>query len=250
MSAHIANAPAEGITAASTATQGVASADAAAMGPAMAKDVKVIEFYGRQPRRVNVDDLYNMVEELHLNTQQEDHNGWDCATCEALYEDCHVRRMVLRSIAGAAKHLLADYTRSSPRDVATLAAGLERIHSRIQQLRVTEVRRRQPEPEPESQPEEGESDEEEEDVPESDEEGESDEEEAPVWCPSRLKVTELTDDSPSVQEKEDSCCVCLEEYVAGEQVAQLPCQHILHHNCAKRWLNTRASCPMCRRAVL
>ncbi|PIA16852.1 hypothetical protein COEREDRAFT_80909 [Coemansia reversa NRRL 1564] len=45
---------------------------------------------------------------------------------------------------------------------------------------------------------------------------------------------------------EENCAVCLEDFVAGEQVRKLPCQHYFHIVCIDPWLMKRAAtCPLC-----
>ncbi|KAI5785005.1 hypothetical protein DFH27DRAFT_266894 [Peziza echinospora] len=48
-----------------------------------------------------------------------------------------------------------------------------------------------------------------------------------------------------VLEGED-CAVCKEELVLDEEVAQLPCTHVYHEFCIKKWLEARDTCPICR----
>ncbi len=48
--------------------------------------------------------------------------------------------------------------------------------------------------------------------------------------------------------KED-CVVCLGGYVAGDEVATLPCNHEYHKGCVLEWLARSRTCPLCRHAV-
>lgn len=41
------------------------------------------------------------------------------------------------------------------------------------------------------------------------------------------------------------CSICLEDMVAGEEVATLPCLHIFHDGCVRKWLSTPGASPMC-----
>merc|ERR1711865_1092300 len=41
------------------------------------------------------------------------------------------------------------------------------------------------------------------------------------------------------------CGICLEEYVAGDKQAFLPCFHRFHSHCAKSSLKESRRCPMC-----
>ncbi|KAJ2841672.1 hypothetical protein J3B02_005818, partial [Coemansia erecta] len=45
---------------------------------------------------------------------------------------------------------------------------------------------------------------------------------------------------------EENCAVCLEEFLAGDKVRQLPCRHYFHVLCIDPWLGKRsATCPLC-----
>ena len=43
-----------------------------------------------------------------------------------------------------------------------------------------------------------------------------------------------------------TCPMCLEGYTKGEIIKKLPCEHILHRECARAWLNSNVTCPICR----
>jgi E3 ubiquitin-protein ligase RNF13 len=46
----------------------------------------------------------------------------------------------------------------------------------------------------------------------------------------------------------DSCCICLEDYVADDILIILPCTHKYHQPCLEPWLESRnRHCPMCKR---
>ncbi|KAJ1822895.1 hypothetical protein LPJ56_000488 [Coemansia sp. RSA 2599] len=45
---------------------------------------------------------------------------------------------------------------------------------------------------------------------------------------------------------EENCAVCLEEFLVGDKVRQLPCRHYFHVLCIDPWLGKRsATCPLC-----
>ncbi|KAL8138620.1 hypothetical protein V2J09_004621 [Rumex salicifolius] len=48
---------------------------------------------------------------------------------------------------------------------------------------------------------------------------------------------------------EAKCAVCLEEFSVGLEAAKLPCSHVFHGGCIRRWLEKRDTCPLCRDVV-
>ncbi|XDV28252.1 hypothetical protein PO909_031600, partial [Leuciscus waleckii] len=45
------------------------------------------------------------------------------------------------------------------------------------------------------------------------------------------------------------CPVCKEDYSAGENVRQLPCNHLFHNDCIVPWLEQHDTCPVCRKSL-
>jgi len=63
---------------------------------------------------------------------------------------------------------------------------------------------------------------------------------------------ELIDSIPIIEqpplesdESEESCVVCLNEFVEGQALRQLPCSHRFHQHCIDKWLSRRKVCPLC-----
>lgn len=47
------------------------------------------------------------------------------------------------------------------------------------------------------------------------------------------------------------CRICHEDYSPGDQLVKLPCGHIFHKDCCKKWLGEEtATCPVCRLNLL
>ncbi|XP_028088088.1 E3 ubiquitin-protein ligase MBR2-like [Camellia sinensis] len=44
----------------------------------------------------------------------------------------------------------------------------------------------------------------------------------------------------------EPCCICREEYVAGDDIGTLDCGHDFHTNCIKQWLTQKNLCPICK----
>ncbi|CAL5064779.1 unnamed protein product [Urochloa decumbens] len=53
------------------------------------------------------------------------------------------------------------------------------------------------------------------------------------------------EEPPAVTE-EKACTICLETFLAGEQVVVTPCNHIFHQGCIAPWVKGHGTCPMCR----
>ncbi|KAL8190972.1 UNVERIFIED_CONTAM: hypothetical protein K2H54_066236 [Gekko kuhli] len=47
-----------------------------------------------------------------------------------------------------------------------------------------------------------------------------------------------------------TCSVCINEYVVGSKLRQLPCMHEFHFHCIDRWLSENSTCPICRQSVV
>ncbi|XP_010421335.1 PREDICTED: E3 ubiquitin-protein ligase MBR1-like [Camelina sativa] len=58
-----------------------------------------------------------------------------------------------------------------------------------------------------------------------------------------------TDESGDICVNKDDdvkCSICQEEYVDGDEVGTLPCQHKYHVSCAQQWLRMKNWCPICK----
>ncbi|CAA2960135.1 probable E3 ubiquitin- ligase RHY1A [Olea europaea subsp. europaea] len=49
--------------------------------------------------------------------------------------------------------------------------------------------------------------------------------------------------------EQEECAVCLEHFVAGDTLMQLPCAHKFHSKCLVPWLESNAHCPCCRMEI-
>ncbi|GMI89519.1 hypothetical protein like AT4G31450 [Hibiscus trionum] len=48
-------------------------------------------------------------------------------------------------------------------------------------------------------------------------------------------------------EKDDvKCSICQEEYVVGDEVGRLQCEHRYHVGCIQQWLRVKNWCPVCK----
>jgi hypothetical protein len=42
------------------------------------------------------------------------------------------------------------------------------------------------------------------------------------------------------------CAICVEDFVVGDPVRNLPCTHLFHLSCVDRWLTMDTHCPLCK----
>ena len=45
------------------------------------------------------------------------------------------------------------------------------------------------------------------------------------------------------------CTICLSNLEVGDTYTKLCCDHVYHRECIKTWLQTKATCPICRRGL-
>ncbi|CAA7027212.1 unnamed protein product [Microthlaspi erraticum] len=51
----------------------------------------------------------------------------------------------------------------------------------------------------------------------------------------------------SLNEDDDiKCSICQEEYVDGDEVGTMPCEHMYHVSCVQQWLRMKNWCPICK----
>ncbi|XP_047312664.1 RING finger protein 11-like [Impatiens glandulifera] len=50
----------------------------------------------------------------------------------------------------------------------------------------------------------------------------------------------------SVNSTGEDCCICQEDYIHGEDICKLRCNHVYHIDCIKRWLTQKNFCPICK----
>lgn len=49
---------------------------------------------------------------------------------------------------------------------------------------------------------------------------------------------------PCFAEAAATCCICLDDFEAGESVAVLPCGHLFHLDCIEPWMASKRRCPL------
>jgi len=68
---------------------------------------------------------------------------------------------------------------------------------------------------------------------------------APEQSVNQLKEIQFNEENCQIKD----CAVCQEDYKNGEILLSMPCEHIFHKDCVKKWLSMHNSCPVCRKAL-
>ena len=53
-------------------------------------------------------------------------------------------------------------------------------------------------------------------------------------------------DIEKLDEEKKKCLICLENFKQGEYTIILPCIHIFHSDCIKKWMKKKNLCPLCK----
>lgn len=77
---------------------------------------------------------------------------------------------------------------------------------------------------------------------------------SPPKCRPEM-VDKLLDTFPLIpcdEDSDDMCCICLEEYEAGDKLRMLGCLHKFHVECIALWANSDKSllCPVCKHPLM
>ena len=56
-------------------------------------------------------------------------------------------------------------------------------------------------------------------------------------------------DPKKLSENKQKCLICLEKFRKGENTIILPCLHIFHSSCIKKWMEIKNFCPLCKKSI-
>lgn len=59
-----------------------------------------------------------------------------------------------------------------------------------------------------------------------------------------LPVCEYDDLGPN--EEDHLCVICQDQFTTNDNIMSMPCRHVFHNDCLKRWLELHNTCPTCR----
>merc|ERR1719253_85509 len=59
-----------------------------------------------------------------------------------------------------------------------------------------------------------------------------------------MPVVKVTDHD--IQGDNDECTICFDKLSVGDAALRVPCGHLFHEDCARKWLETSNQCPVCR----
>ena len=62
-------------------------------------------------------------------------------------------------------------------------------------------------------------------------------------------ISKIKDVSKLTEEKK-KCCICLENFKKNDETMILPCIHIFHSNCIKKWMKRQDICPICKNKII
>ena len=62
-----------------------------------------------------------------------------------------------------------------------------------------------------------------------------------------LKEVELNE--KLINDEENNCPICLENYSMDNKVICLPCSHYFHSSCIKNWIRIKNECPYCKNPI-
>jgi hypothetical protein len=61
-----------------------------------------------------------------------------------------------------------------------------------------------------------------------------------------IKSLEVKNYSSELRFNSDTCVVCYDDYIEGEEVMILTCRHAFHAECIKTWFKNSTVCPLCK----
>lgn len=60
------------------------------------------------------------------------------------------------------------------------------------------------------------------------------------------KVKYLASSLGKIIDSQEKCSICFEDFIKGEEVKWLKCNHLYHEKCINYWLEKEKKCPFCK----
>jgi hypothetical protein len=68
----------------------------------------------------------------------------------------------------------------------------------------------------------------------------------PSQQPARARDIQSLPTLRAAEGCQGECCICMDQYSAGQVVKTLPCLHVFHGDCVDKWLKQSGNCPICK----
>merc|ERR1711865_1132943 len=49
-----------------------------------------------------------------------------------------------------------------------------------------------------------------------------------------------------IEAENDDCSICVDKMLVGDSALRIPCGHLFHKGCVRKWLQSSNKCPVCR----
>lgn len=70
------------------------------------------------------------------------------------------------------------------------------------------------------------------------------------WLPSvRMVALKRGASRPYDATSCEVCAICTETVEAHDRISEIPCGHVFHPDCIRKWLAIRPTCPICRKQL-
>eukprot|EP01084_Bolivina_argentea_P185469 319828_1 len=68
-----------------------------------------------------------------------------------------------------------------------------------------------------------------------------------IGSPIKCQIGNNTNENKETLLHNETCNVCLDDFVEGEEIKLLNCKHAFHEKCIKTWIIQKGECPVCKR---
>ena len=61
-----------------------------------------------------------------------------------------------------------------------------------------------------------------------------------------IRNSKITENIKNSNNNNGKCMICLSNFKKGDKESTLPCLHMFHSSCIKKWMFQKSSCPLCK----